>query len=199
MNTNIRNATKMEKARAKAVGWSAFLVVLMLTIAVAFTAIVMNPSDPRQPEGPGDEVMGPIAFGLPVEGAFTIIKEFSDSELQFNQTARRWEGHKAVDIGAPLGTPVVATYAGTVTSVVNNSMWGTVVTIQHRDGMKTVFSGMDRNVLVASGQTVTKGQRIGSVGNTAAIEEKDSPHIHLEVFKDGRKVNPADFINFTNK
>lgn len=199
MNTNIRSATKIERAKAKAVGWSAFLVVLMLTIAITFTAIVLNGSNQDPAPGPGDEVGGPIAFGLPVQGAFTVVKEYSASELQYNQTVKRWEGHKAYDLGANLGTAVLATYAGTVSSVVSNSMWGTVVTIEHKDGLKTVYSGLEKNVLVASGDTVTKGQRIGSVGNTAAIEEKDAPHIHLEVFKDGKKVNPADYINFADK
>lgn len=199
-NKNIRSATKMERARAKAVGWSAFLLVLMLTVTVAFVAIVLDRgSQNPNPPGPGGEVGGPIAFGMPVSGTINVIKEYSDSELQYNQTAKRWEGHKAYDIGATLGTSILATYAGTVTSVVNNSMWGTVVTIEHRDGLKTVYSGLDKNVLVSSGDTVTKGQRIGSMGNTAAIEEKDSPHVHLEVFKDGKKVNPADYISFTGK
>ena len=202
MTTTIRSATKMERAKSKAMGISALVVVLMLAAAVTFAAIALNMGNSQEPgvdDPPVGEVSARIAFAFPVSGTCTIIKEYSADELQYNATAKVWTGHKAVDIAAELGTPVLATYAGTVTSVVNNAMYGTVVTIQHTDDLKTVYSSLDKNVNVTVGDYVEKGQRIGAVGNTAAVEENDPAHIHLEVYKNGAKVNPADYIDFTAK
>ena len=192
MNTNIRSATHMERARTKAIGFSAFLVVLMLTVAIAFTAIALD-TGPKKDEETGDR---PVVFTVPVSGTnFDVVKEFTNG-LQFNKTAKRWEGHKAIVITAPTGTAVLATYAGTVSSITFSPVQGKIVTIEHGLGLKTVYSGLEESVSVVQGSKVNAGQQIGAVGTTYTLERFDQPHVRVEVFQNNLKVNPANFIPY---
>ena len=192
-----RNSTQMDRARKHAIGVSAILMILMLTIAITVTTLAINPWRPgggneNQPP-PGQEVSTPIVFALPFNVAFDIIKGYSENDLQWNQTAGQWQGHRGVKIAVGQGTPVLATYAGTITNIVNDSLEGTIVEITHRDGVMTRYMGLASNTTVKRGDIVQRGQQIGTVGGRP-VDHKDGPHVKLEVLKDGRKVNPADFI-----
>ena len=78
-------------------------------------------------------------------------------------------------------------------------MFGRQVVIDHRDGLRTVFSNLDRNTTVVEGQRVEKGQRIGSVGQTSNVEFIDTPHLRVEVFKNEKRIDPNDYIDFPVK
>jgi LysM repeat protein len=89
-------------------------------------------------------------------------------------------GHNGVDLGAPVGTPIVASASGTVIvskSGGYNGGYGTYVVISHGNGTQTLYSHMSTN-LVSVGQTVTQGQHIGAVGMTG---KTSGPHLHFEV------------------
>jgi len=193
----------MEKARARAIGFSAFLVVLMLTIAITFTAITLN-TGPRDP-GTDDrdpEVTAPtINFGLPLDGQFTVLKGFSDSQLQFNATHSRWQSHRAMSIGALPGTQVVAAYDGKITAIHSNTLYGTTVEITHANGKMTIYRSLDANLAVSLDRPeIRKGDVIGRVGTTSRIEFTTTPHVRLEMRDaNGIRVNPAYFIDFGDK
>jgi len=167
----------------------------MLAFAVGVTALAINPWRPsgeRDPGG-GQEVMVPIVFSMPFNVGFDIIKGYSETDLQWNETAGQWQGHRAIKIAVGQGTPVLATYAGTITNIINDSLEGTIIEIMHRDGVMTRYMGLGSNVNVQRNQIVQRGQQIGVVGGRP-IDHKDGPHVKLEVLKNGVKVNPADFI-----
>jgi murein DD-endopeptidase MepM/ murein hydrolase activator NlpD len=209
---NIRTSTQMERAKKKAFAISAFLVVVMLGLSAAFMAIsfsgnkvntpVDNPINIIDPPGGGDEipVVAPVAFAIPVEGStWTVLKSASFTELQRNNTLGRWELHPSYDLGASAGTAVLAAYAGTVTSVsTGNSLTGTLVRIRHSDDLETVYSSLGA-VAVKEGDTVTKGQKIGEVGETAGSEKFDTPYVRFETYKNGVQVDPAEYADFSTK
>ena len=200
MTTNyIRSATTAEKAKRRATILGSVMVGLVLTAAVTVTAVMLSINLPNKNTEPEIPVQVPVAFAMPIEGTFGILKEFSATELQYNQTMNMWMAHKAVALEAEVGTNVLATYAGTVTKVENHASYGTQVTLEHANGLKTVYSGLSQTVNVSSGDRVEKGQKIGTVGHTITIEEQDPPHIRIEVYRDGIKVNPADYIDFADK
>ena len=199
---SVRSASAAEKAKRRAVTFGSFLVVLLVCGAVTVCAVTLSGRGTPaivDPDNGGEHVSGPIAFAVPVSGSYSLLKEYSATELQYNQTMKMWMSHKAIAIAADLGTPVLATYAGTVSKIETNSSYGTQITLQHAGGLKTVISGLDRNVNVSQGDRVEKGHVLGTVGNTIVIEENDPPHIRVEIYEDGIKVNPADYIDFTNK
>ncbi len=98
--------------------------------------------------------------------------------------------HWGMDFSAPLGTDIVATGDGKVLKTVNaRGGYGKHVVIDHGFGYQTLYAHMSR-IEVRRGQKVKRGDVIGKVGNSG---KSTAPHLHYEVIKDGRKVNPANF------
>ena len=198
-HNKIRSATRMERNRAKAIALGSFVVVLMVTVAITVTTVSFS-GKPAKKTGttPGNETPA-LVFAVPVQNYTSILKNCSLTELQYNETMERWESHKMVTIEAPLGSAVLATFAGTVTNVQDHTMYGRQVTIEHRDGLKTVYSNLDRNVNVSQGDRVEKGQKIGNVGQTSSIEFTTTPHLRIEIYKDNKRIDPNDYIDFSTK
>jgi murein DD-endopeptidase MepM/ murein hydrolase activator NlpD len=97
--------------------------------------------------------------------------------------------HNGVDIAAPTGTPVYAAAAGIVKKAENLEGWGNLVILEHSDGFATAYAHMDA-FKVKNGESVTRGQVIGSVGNTG---QSTGPHLHYEVRKNGEYLDPAEY------
>ncbi len=131
-----------------------------------------------------------LHFSVPVKGEIT--KDFADSSLVYSETLKEWTVHLGIDIKAEKGSAVVASEAGTVESIKNDPRYGTTVTISHENGFKTIYSNLLSADFVSEGETVEKGQTIGSVGDSAAFEIADEPHLHFEMKKDGEVVNPSN-------
>ena len=100
--------------------------------------------------------------------------------------------HKGVDLGAPEGTPIVASRTGVVTQAGSNGGLGICVTINHGDGYSSVYGHMVSTV-VSAGQAVSAGQVIGYVGSTGI---STGNHLHFGIAYNGNYVNPAQFISF---
>lgn len=103
-------------------------------------------------------------------------------------------GHKGLDIGAPEGTPIVASRSGKV-MVANNydswgDSWGYYVAIYHDSTYSTLYAHMS-SVAAYEGQWVNKGDIIGYVGNTG---NSFGNHLHFEVYQNGTRVDPSQFV-----
>jgi murein DD-endopeptidase MepM/ murein hydrolase activator NlpD len=98
--------------------------------------------------------------------------------------------HKGVDFAAKPGSDVVAVAAGVVSFVGVKSGYGNVVEISHVDGYTTLYAHNQSN-LVQIGDLVLRGQTIAKVGRSGRAS---GYHVHFEVTKDGRVVNPASYI-----
>ena len=106
---------------------------------------------------------------------------------------QEWTVHLGVDIKAEKGSSVLASEAGTVESIKNDPRYGITVTVVHENGFKTIYSNLQTAEFVSEGQTIEKGQIIGSVGDNAAFEIADDPHLHFEMTKDETNVNPSTY------
>jgi murein DD-endopeptidase MepM/ murein hydrolase activator NlpD len=84
--------------------------------------------------------------------------------------------HSGIDIGAPTGTPVVATATGTVVSAGWNGGYGKAIVIQHNDVQQTLYGHLSE-ISVQPGQQITQGSVIGLVGSTG---NSTGPHLHFE-------------------
>ena len=98
------------------------------------------------------------------------------------------------DIAAEAGTTVCAAADGEVYTVYEDETMGMTVVIRHADGYTTKYASLEKSVLVKPGDTVTVGQAIGAVGNTALMESAIGDHIHFSVSRDGNPVNPESFL-----
>jgi len=191
---------KLGTGRARAV--VAAMCIVVLAVSIAITAIAIGAKNRQSGifnEAP--EVQNTaVVFASPLAQYSSVLKGCSLTELQYNETMRRWESHKMVTLAAPLGTPVLATYGGRVSEVRDHTLYGRQVTIDHgRDGLVTVLSNLATDTIVHSGDTVTKSMRLGSVGQTSNVEFTSTPHLRIEVYKNGKRIDPNDYIDFSTK
>jgi murein DD-endopeptidase MepM/ murein hydrolase activator NlpD len=100
------------------------------------------------------------------------------------------QAHNGVDYAATQGTLIRATAPGIVEDVFNDRYFGLMLTIKHGFGMSTRY-GHCSQILVSKGDHVERGQTVALVGNTG---RSSAPHLHYEVLKDGRNVDPAKYI-----
>lgn len=144
-------------------------------------------------ESETEEVAAPVAtfFVNPVLGE--VIKDFSDTELQYSMTMCDMRLHKAVDLKANEGTPVIASGDGVVTDVYTDVMLGSVVEIDHGNGIIAKYCGLNEEPFVKKGDTVDSSKQIGTVG-VIPSESVEQRHLHLEFFKNGKAVSPMNYI-----
>lgn len=103
----------------------------------------------------------------------------------------RWSGfHTGLDIAADRGDPFAASAAGTVVSAGWDGGYGKSILIDHGNGVMTRYAHATQ-LLVSSGQYVSKGQTIGLVGSTG---NSTGPHLHFEVIINGDTVNPLSYL-----
>ena len=133
-------------------------------------------------------------YVAPMENA-TLIKDFSNKELQYNDTLKQWEIHKAIDFIAGDNLNVYAVSDGTVSNVYTNYLEGTVVEISHKDGFISVYKSLSKDVKVSVGAKVTAGSIIGTVEESMAQELNMGKHLHFEMIKNGNKINPNDYLD----
>lgn len=88
---------------------------------------------------------------------------------------------------------VTASLSGTVTKVEKDPILGYVVEINHEQGVTTVYQSL-ADVKVEAGDTVKQGEVIGKAGQSEFNKEAGI-HVHFEIRKDGRAVNPIDYVD----
>jgi murein DD-endopeptidase MepM/ murein hydrolase activator NlpD len=98
--------------------------------------------------------------------------------------------HRGLDFVSPKGSDVLAVAAGVVTFSGKLANYGYMVEIDHGNGLVTRYGHNTEN-LVAVGDAVQKGEVIALVGSTG---RSTAPHVHLEVFDNGRPVNPRQYL-----
>jgi murein DD-endopeptidase MepM/ murein hydrolase activator NlpD len=125
------------------------------------------------PEG---ATRGTGSFGWPVTGVIT---------------QKFWDKHKAIDIGVPTGTALVASDSGYVVKTGWSEFgYGKYLVIDHGNGFQTLYAHLS-TILVEVGQSVAKGERIGSTGDTG---NTTGPHLHFEIRYNGVQRNPFNYL-----
>ncbi len=97
--------------------------------------------------------------------------------------------HAGVDFAGKAGSDVVAVASGVVVYAGKRSGYGRMVEINHGDGYATRYAHHDE-LRVAAGEVVKKGQVVGTMGSSG---RSTGPHVHFEVLKNGRTLDPAKF------
>lgn len=144
------------------------------------------------PEEVPEESKKELEFSFPVQGE--MAKEFAREKLVFSETLQEWVAHNGIDIKAERTTVVKAAEEGTVKSIKNDPRYGLTIIIEHRDGYKTIYSNLLTTEFVTEGDSVTKGQSLGTVGNSAIFEISDEPHLHFELLKDEEYLDPSIYL-----
>jgi murein DD-endopeptidase MepM/ murein hydrolase activator NlpD len=126
---------------------------------------------------PSDAVKGSGLFSWPTSGSIS---------------QRYWGGHRAIDIGSWVGAPVKSTDSGYVVLAGGgwNGGYGNHVIIDHGNGYSSLYAHLN-SIFVRPGESVSRGQQIGTVGNTG---NSTGPHLHFEIRYQGVARNPLNWL-----
>ena len=118
---------------------------------------------------------------------------YASDSLVYSQTLGEWTTHEGIDLLAPEGTEVGAAADGTVLEAYEDASWGNVVIIDHGGGFITGYASLGE-IAVAAGESVSRGQCVGTAGASAMVESQTGAHVHFFVLSDGRTVDPRTYL-----
>jgi len=168
------------------------LKVAMIELRGKKHYIYLN-EDERYYDEKGHEVEG-FLLARPVRGA-RLSSKFS--KRRFHPVLKKWKAHLGIDYAARRGTPIVAAGSGRVIYAARAGSYGNLVKIRHDDGYETRYAHMKSfRRGIRKGKYVKKGQTIGYVGTTG---RSTGPHLHFELRKRGRAINPLRVVQVTTK
>ena len=147
---------------------------------------VREPSALQGASSPASSSAAP-ASTQPVSGK--VLNGYSGDELVYNKTLGDWRTHNGVDYACTQGAAVAAPVAGKVVSAGAEGNWGTVVVLEDAAGRCWRLCGV-ADPAVKAGDTVTAGQKLGTVG-TVGCECAEESHIHVEVKRGESYLDPA--------
>lgn len=127
---------------------------------------------------------------LPLNKPVATPVRSSGYGVRFDPFTRRPAFHAGQDFAGGYMTPIYATAPGVVSFVGVRSGYGNTVEVDHGRGFKTRYAHLQRAV-VATGQRVGLGQRVGAMGSTG---RSTGVHLHYEVWENGRVKNPTQFL-----
>lgn len=152
---------------------------------------VIEKTEPEPKEEPKEEKLFCGEFSLPVQGE--VINEYSGSKPVKSKTTGEWRVHSGIDIKASEGTSVLSPADGMVLEAIDDKLTGLTVKIDHGEGYISTLYNLGK-ISVGAGEKIEKGKKIGTVGKSALVESKEEPHVHFEIKKDGKYINPEEYI-----
>lgn len=178
----------------------------LLVVAIALT-VTLTSNELKSTDSNISEVSNPIVnvgaetaltFTLPMLNA-NVFKEFSSAELYENATYGWWDFHGGVDLTSE-NLDVFAVADGRITDVSYDYAHGHIVVITHSNNFQSHYCCLDaESLMVEKDDTVKRGDKIGSAGNSANDESTDGNHLHFELFYNDEQVDPSNYLDFENK
>lgn len=195
-----RTNVTMEKSKKNTIRNVSYALIVAFAVILSATLIAVGVNtNTKVKESPASIVVSAntVTYVAPMENA-SIAKDFSNKELQYNDTLKQWEIHKAIDVVSDTSANVYAIANGTVTNVYTNYLEGGVIEITHENGIKSVYKSLE-DISVKNGDYVKTGDVIASVSTSMARELNTGAHLHFEMYKNDISVNPNDYIDFAQK
>lgn len=138
------------------------------------------------------EFLFPVANG-------EVLVNYTEASLVYNQTLGMYTGHMGIDVTGAEDANVLCVQDGVVESVTTSYLEGVTVIVDHGDGVKSLYNSLELNDDITVGKTLERGQVMGKISTTNRKEYKDGPHLHFEMLKDGKKVNPFEYLEESAK
>ena len=126
-----------------------------------------------------------------------ICREYSIDELVYSPTMKDFRTHGGIDITGDMGSPVRLFTSGKITDIYDDASLGKTVAVDHGNGISALYSNLscDLPQTTAVGAKLEGGAVIGAIGCTAATECADVSHVHLEITKDGERIDPKAYLS----
>ena len=126
-------------------------------------------------------------FEWPAPGYYTITSEYG---MRLHPILKTYRSHSGLDIGAPMGSNVLAANDGVVIKATYMGAYGNVVMIDHGGGVITVYAH-GSEIIAKLGDTVKRGDVIMKCGSTGW---STGPHVHFEIRINGKTIDPYPYI-----
>lgn len=152
------------------------------------------PSDNRK-AGLEDETIKKIASNLQILHLPPLRQVTSTYGVRLDPFTKKLAFHAGVDFKADMGTKIEAAMDGTVKFVGKKSMYGNAVVLKHDNGYETLYGHLSK-ILVKQGQKITQKDIIGLAGSSG---RSTGPHLHFELIKNGKKIDPLSTDLLTAK
>lgn len=123
-----------------------------------------------------------------------ILKEYSGITPVKSETFGDFRTHNGTDYKSKDGASVHMITTGTVKTIKSDEIMGGIVIAENNDGSTVTYCGVTPAEELKVGSHLSGGDVIGTVSEIAS-EKKDGPHIHIEIVKDGKPINPHEFLN----
>lgn len=186
---------------------SVVAVLCVVAIVIGIVAAASRPAETEPPvdENPPAEQNPPTEekptggkeaeFLCPLSGA--VSRRHDTETLVYSSTMGDWRIHTGVDIATSLGAVVSCVADGTVKEVFDDAMMGKCVSVAHEGGVVSIYRNLDEDLSdgIKAGATVSAGDAIGTVGESALCELADEPHLHFEMTVDGKPVDPLSLLS----
>ena len=161
-----------------------------------------TPNEDQTVNGDQDSVTNEPVVNTP-EGMMMPVETVSivnDYGFYHNKTLNNYYEHTGVDFSAEVGAEVLAVQDGVIESIYRDDiLTGTEITVDHGDGVKTVYRFVTADENLTVGTAVKRGDCIATVAEATGEEYKDGAHLHFEIKKDGKTVDPAAYLTFEEK
>lgn len=151
-----------------------------------------EPDPKTDPEPPKPTVP---TLSLPVDNG-TLLQAHSVDVQVFSRTMQDYRVHTGIDLATEAGAPVLAAADGTIARVWDDPLMGKCVAIAHAANAQTVYKNLAAELPegIVKGASVLRGQRIGTVGESALAEVAEEPHLHLEMTVNGEMIDPLEYF-----
>lgn len=196
-NVYTKDVEKNER-RKKIIKTTTYSLVVAFTIILGATLVAINANKSKTNAPVLETATSQISYTSPLKDA-VVFKDYNANELQYNDTLKQWEIHKAVDLVSDSSNEVSAIANGTITNIYTNYLEGTVIEISHSNGLVSIYKSLNQDVKVKLGDSVKLGDVIGTVSNTMSRELNSGNHLHLEILLNKTAVNPSEYIDFSKK
>ena len=124
----------------------------------------------------------------PVSGQ--IVMDYSNDTAIFDRTLEQYRTNDSICISAEAGTNVCAASDGIITSITNDKISGVTVSVDHGNGWTSTYSQLDENLAVSEGESVHKGDTIGTVASPTKYSVALGPHLEFSVFNNESPTDP---------
>lgn len=201
---------KEEKTKTKKKGLYYFLLIVSVLLLAAATVLTVyfatnntddlaeNPpvddnkdDDDNKPEEPDEPTGGETLYVAPVEAEGFSVEH---NAVYANTITGFYYRHQGVDFAAEAGAEVYAIADGTVTSVSLSEELGNLITVDHGDGLVSVYRFVEPVDGLEEGDKVRQGDKIASVAEAYGSEAGAGTHLHFEMTLDGEQTDPAEYL-----
>lgn len=146
------------------------------------------------PQAPAAQPTAPV-FGYPLEADGEVVMSYSVDNAIYDPTLELYRTNASVSIAADTGDGVTAVESGVVKEIKDDDEKGKTIVLEHKNSWLTTYSQLAEDISVAQGQTVEKGQLLGTIAEPSRYSVALGSHLEFSMAKDGASVNPLDEIN----